>query len=126
MSARILVAEDSPSMRKLVRDTLESAGYEVWESSDGREALQVLPDARPDLVITDVNMPELDGIGLVREIRTQPDHRLTPVVILTTESSDEMKQAGRAAGATAWIVKPFVAGQLLKLVQRVLRPRSVS
>jgi two-component system chemotaxis response regulator CheY len=125
MSARILVVEDSPSMRKLVRDTLESAGYEVWESSDGREGLHVLPEVHPDLVITDVNMPELDGIGFVREMRTQADHRLTPVVILTTESSDEMKQAGRSAGATAWMVKPFVAGQLLKLVQRVLRPRSL-
>jgi two-component system, chemotaxis family, chemotaxis protein CheY len=126
MSAKILIVEDSPSMRKLVRDALESGGYEVWESSDGREGLQVLPEVRPDLIITDVNMPELDGINMVREIRAQPEHRLTPVVILTTESSDDMKQAGRAAGATAWIVKPFVPHQLLKLVQRVLRPRSLA
>ena len=71
MSAKILIVEDSPSMRKLVRDALESGGYEVWESSDGREGLQVLPEVRPDLIITDVNMPELDGINMVREIRAQ-------------------------------------------------------
>lgn len=116
----ILAVDDSASMRKLVTFTLKSAGYEVVDAVDGLDAWQKASQRRFDLVLTDQNMPNLDGIGLTRKLRDSPDFRETPILILTTESSDQMKQAGRSAGATGWLVKPFNPEQLVATVQKVL------
>jgi|SRR5262245_37569649 two-component system chemotaxis response regulator CheY len=123
MSAKILVVDDSCSIRQLVRDALESEGYEVVEGEDGEQALATLQTASPDLVITDLYMSRMDGLSLVRSIRALPPFRFTPILILSTEAGDELKQRGRALGATGWIVKPFDAGQLQQVVSRVLRSR---
>ena len=112
-------------MRNLVRTVLEEDGYDVHESADGRQALDALHSISPDLVITDINMPEMDGITLLREIRKLPALRRTPVLILTTESDDEVKASARAAGATGWIGKPFDPDQLRQVVARVLERRRV-
>jgi two-component system, chemotaxis family, chemotaxis protein CheY len=115
----ILTVDDSSSIRAVVRFTLEGAGYHVIEACDGQEALEkLIPGVR--LVLTDLNMPRLDGIEVVRHIRANPDWRGLPIVMLTTESQDGKKQAGRAAGATGWIVKPFKPEQLLAVVKKVL------
>ena len=126
MSAKILIVEDSRSMRRIVRSALESDGYQVAESEDGRQALNALREVAPHLIITDINMPEVDGISLVREIRRLPSFRFTPVLILTTESGEDMKENGRAAGATGWIVKPFDPDQLRQVVAHVLKARGVA
>ena len=119
MSKRILAVDDSKTMRDMVGFTLRGAGYDVVEANDGQDALDKLNGASVDLVITDVNMPRLDGIGLVKALRGNPAHRSTPILILTTESEDAKKNEGRAAGATGWIVKPFDPAQLVKVVQKV-------
>ena len=124
MTSKILIVEDSPSMRNLVREALDPDGYEVTESRNGREALDVLDRVAPDLVITDVNMPELDGLALLRRIRSLPSFRFTPVLILTSESAADMKENGRAAGATGWLVKPFDPDQLRLVVAQVLGTRA--
>lgn len=116
----ILAVDDSASMRRMVRATLQSAGYGVVEAADGQEALDFARDNPVDLVITDVNMPRMDGITLVSELRCLPGYRLTPLLLLTTESSMEKKLEGRKAGATGWIVKPFNPAQLLATLARVL------
>lgn len=123
MGARVLVVDDSPSLRTLVRAALEGDGYEVVESENGDEALAAFQGLPPDLVITDIYMSGMDGLSLVRGIRAMASCRFMPILVLTTESGDEMKQRGRAAGATGWIVKPFDGGQLREVVRRVLRPR---
>lgn len=121
MAKRILVVDDSPSMRQIVGFTLKGAGYEVVEAVDGRDAIAKLPAGPYHLILTDLNMPNLDGIGLIREIRSNPGaHKFVPVVILTTESQEERKQEGRAAGATGWIIKPFKSDQLLTVARKVL------
>jgi len=117
---RILTVDDSTSMRQMVRATLQSAGYGVVEAADGQEALEFARDNAVDLVISDVNMPRMDGITLVGELRALPGYRLTPLLLLTTESSQEKKMEGKRAGATGWIVKPFATQQLLAVVKRVL------
>jgi two-component system, chemotaxis family, chemotaxis protein CheY len=124
MSARILIVEDSPTMRMLIRSALEEGGYRVAESEDALQALAVVQEVAPDLVIADVNMPELDGITLVRRMRKFPAFHSVPILILTTESSDEAKQRGRAAGATGWITKPFDPAQLRDVVGEVLRVKA--
>ena len=116
----ILAVDDSQSMRQIVCFTLRSAGYEVVDAVDGEDAFEKSRDRHFDLVLTDQNMPRLDGIGLTRRLRADPDYRTTPVLILTTESSDQMKQAGRAAGATGWLVKPFAPDRLVAVVGKVL------
>lgn len=116
----ILTVDDSPSMRQMVSFTLKSAGYEVIEASDGTEALTKARTRKVDLVITDLNMPNTDGISLIAELRKLPEYKFTPILMLTTESGSEKKQAGKAAGATGWIVKPFNPDQLLKTVSKVL------
>ena len=126
MSAKILIVEDSRSMRRIVRAALEHDGYQVAESEDGRQALTALREVTPHLIITDVNMPEVDGISLVREIRRLPAFRFTPVLILTTEAGEDVRESGRAAGATGWIVKPFDPDQLRQVVAQVLRARGVA
>ena len=116
----ILAVDDSPSMRQMVRATLESAGYGVVEAADGQEALELARTRSVDLVISDVNMPRMDGIRLVSELRTLPTYRLTPLLLLTTESSQEKKLEGKRAGATGWIVKPFNPTQLIATLGRLL------
>jgi two-component system chemotaxis response regulator CheY len=119
MAKTILTVDDSASIRQMVGFTLRGAGYEVVEAVDGRDAVARLRGA-VHLVITDLNMPRMDGIELVRAIRAHPTYKYVPVIMLTTESQDSQKQAGKAAGATGWIVKPFAAGQLLAVVKKVL------
>ncbi len=120
MSRTILVVDDSLSMRQMVSHTLEQAGYAVKAAVNGREGLEVAQANAVDLVVTDVNMPEMDGIALVRALRAEPNHRYTPILVLTTESTDTKKAEGKAAGATGWLVKPFSPDQLLKVVTKVL------
>ncbi len=117
-----LVVEDSVSMRKLIKFTLEHAGHQVIEESNGRDGLARLDGSNVDLVITDLNMPEMDGISLIRAIRNRPRFRFTPVLMLTTESQEAKKRDGQAAGATGWIVKPFNPEHLLKTIEK-LGPR---
>lgn len=116
----ILTVDDSASMRQLVAFTLNSAGYDVVEASDGREALGVAKSRSVQLVLTDVNMPNMDGITLTRELRSLTSYKFTPILLLTTESAPEKKLQGKAAGATGWIVKPFNPDQLLATVKKVL------
>lgn len=120
MSTVILAVDDSASMRQMVTATLKSGGYEVVQAADGTEALAFARTKGVDLVLTDVNMPGMDGITLVKELRMLPSYRYTPMLMLTTESSQEKKQQGKQAGATGWIVKPFNPEQLLSTVARVL------
>ena len=117
---KILSVDDSTSMRQMVRATLESAGYGVVEAVDGQEALDFARKESVDLVISDVNMPRMDGIRLVSELRGLSSYRLTPQLLLTTESSQEKKMEGKKAGATGWIVKPFNPTQLLATLNRLL------
>jgi len=119
MTKTILAVDDSATVRQMVSFTLRDAGYEVVEATDGKDALGKLGKL-PSMVITDLNMPTLDGIGLIKQLRAHPQAKYTPVVVLTTESQAEKKQEARAAGATAWIVKPFRPEQLLAVVQKVL------
>jgi two-component system, chemotaxis family, chemotaxis protein CheY len=120
MSKRILTVDDSASMRQMVLVTLQGAGYEVVQACDGVEALELARQSTVDLVLTDVHMPRMDGITLVRELRALVNYKLVPMLILTTESSQEKKMDGKRAGATGWIVKPFNPPQLLATVARVL------
>ena len=118
--ARILAVDDSAAMRQMVEVTLSSAGHEVLQARDGREALTLAGKNSVDLVIADINMPEMDGIELVRELRALESYKHTPVLVLTTESSAERKMQGREAGATGWLVKPFNPDKLLATVAKVL------
>ena len=120
MAASILAVDDSASMRQMVSFTLKGAGYDVVEAADGVEALNIAKGRSVNLVITDVNMPNMDGISLIRELRALPSYKFTPLLMLTTESGAEKKQEGKAAGATGWIVKPFNPDQLLNTVKKVL------
>jgi two-component system chemotaxis response regulator CheY len=117
----ILAVDDSVSMRQMVSYTLKSAGFEVVEAVDGEDAFEKARQRHFDLVLTDQNMPRLDGIGLTRRLREHPSFKTTPILILTTESSDQMKQAGRAAGATGWLVKPFEPTKLIEVIRKVIR-----
>ncbi len=118
--ARILVVDDSSSMRQMVSFTLKGDGHEVVEATDGVEALACAKAGSFNAVITDVNMPNMDGITLTKELRSLPNYRFVPILTLTTESSTEKKMAGKAAGATGWLVKPFNPDQLLATVKKVL------
>ena len=120
MSARILVVDDSASMRQMVAFALTSAGFDVDEAEDGQVALGRAQGQRFNAVVTDVNMPNMDGISLIRELRQLPDYKFTPLLMLTTESSADRKADGRAAGATGWLVKPFDPDQLVATVRRVV------
>jgi two-component system chemotaxis response regulator CheY len=117
----ILAVDDSPSMRQMVSFTLKGAGYTVIEAADGQEALDKAKGHAIDLVLTDQNMPRMDGITLVKSLRALPNYTRTPMLILTTESSDEMKIKGKAAGATGWLVKPFDPNKLLEVIKKVIR-----
>lgn len=119
MSKRVLAVDDSKTMRDMVAFTLKGAGYDVLTANDGKHALDVLGKDKVNLVITDVNMPNMDGITLVKTLRGDPSHRSTPILVLTTESDGGKKNEGRAAGATGWIVKPFEPEKLLQVVKKV-------
>ena len=118
--ASILVVDDSTSMRQMIVFTLKGAGHEVAEAPDGDAALEIARTRGFDLVITDVNMPNLDGITLIRELRALPTYKFIPLLMLTTESAQDKKQLGKEAGATGWIVKPFNPDELEATVDRVL------
>ncbi|WP_276784966.1 response regulator [Thalassolituus oleivorans] len=118
--ASILAVDDSASMRQMVAFTLKGAGYQVKEASDGVEALAIAKQQKFDLVLTDVNMPNMNGIELVQQLRQLDDFKFTPMLMLTTESAGDMKMQGKQAGATGWIVKPFNPEQLLSTIKRVL------
>jgi len=117
----ILAVDDSASMRQMVSFTLKGAGYHVIEAADGQEAYEKAMTQSVDLVLTDQNMPRMDGVTLVKNLRGLPGYASTPILILTTESGDEMKSKGRAAGATGWLVKPFDPSKLLEVIRKVIR-----
>lgn len=118
--ATILTVDDTASMRQMISFTLNSVGHEVIQACDGKEALQLLQGKKIDLVIADVNMPNMDGIALVKSLREQAEYKFTPILMLTTESQESKRQQGKVAGATGWIVKPFNPEQLLNVVKKVL------
>lgn len=118
--AKILAVDDSASMRQMVAFTLKSAGHEVVEAVDGKNALDIAQKQSFNLVLTDVNMPNMDGLTLTKELRALPSFKFTPILILTTEAGGDKKTQGKAAGATGWLVKPFNPEQLLSTIKRVL------
>ena len=118
---RILAVDDSPSMRDMVRIALTGAGFEVAQAADGHEALALARKSSFDLVLSDVNMPVMDGIELIRALRAESGYRHTPILMLTTEGGADRKREGKEAGATGWIVKPFDPAQLVATMHRVLR-----
>jgi two-component system chemotaxis response regulator CheY len=120
MSKTVLTVDDSASMRQMVKLTLSGAGYDVVEAADGKEALARIGSADVKLVITDLNMPTMDGLALIRELRQLPAYRFLPIVFLTTESDESKKAEAKQSGATAWITKPFKQEQLLAVVKKVL------
>jgi two-component system chemotaxis response regulator CheY len=120
MAKVVLTVDDSASIRQMVAFTLKSAGYEVVEAVDGEDGLNKARGKNADLVLTDQNMPKMDGLSLIKTLRGLPQYRSTPILMLTTESSDAMKAAGKAAGATGWLVKPFDPQKLLEVVKKVL------
>ncbi|MBP2230915.1 two-component system chemotaxis response regulator CheY [Azospirillum agricola] len=120
MTKSILAVDDSASMRQMVKLTLSSAGYQVVEAADGREALTKAKSGTFHLVLTDLNMPNMDGLALIRELRALPAYRGVPIVFLTTESDTGKKAEAKTAGATAWIVKPFQQDQLLGVVRKIV------
>ncbi|MGA9265671.1 MAG: response regulator [Rhodomicrobium sp.] len=119
MPKRILTVDDSKTMRDMVSFTLKSAGFDVVEAEDGAKALDVLARTAVDAIITDINMPNMDGVTLVRRLRAQQRFKATPILILTTEGGDDKKAQGRSAGATGWIMKPFVPEKLLQVLNKV-------
>jgi len=120
MGKTILVVDDSASVRQVVSIALKGAGYDVIQGSDGKDALKQLDGKRIHLIISDVNMPNMDGITLVRELRNRANYKYVPLLVLTTEATTERKQQGKAAGATGWLVKPFNPERLLATVAKVL------
>ena len=122
MAKTIMVVDDSISIRQVVGIALKGAGYDVIEGCDGKDALSKLTGQKVNLIISDVNMPPMDGITFVRELKTRPAYKFTPVVMLTTESQEDKKEQGKAAGARAWMVKPFKPEALLAAVQKLVLP----
>jgi len=119
MNMKILTVDDSRTMRDMLRLALTSAGFEVVQAVDGQDGLEVLERETPDLVITDINMPKLDGFGFIEGARRTERFRVLPILVLTTESDPEKKQRARSAGATGWIVKPFDPVKLVDVIRRV-------
>jgi two-component system chemotaxis response regulator CheY len=121
MSKSVLVVDDSTSMRQMVSFTMKEAGFDVIEAGHGQEAISRVQGKSVNLVITDLNMPVMDGMTMIRQLRAKPEFKFTPILMLTTESQQEKKLEGKAAGATGWIVKPFNPEQLLQVVAKVVR-----
>ena len=122
MGKTVLIVDDSASIRQVVSITLKGAGYDVVEAVDGKDGLTKLNGQKIHLIISDVNMPNMDGISFVKEAKKMPDYRFTPVIMLTTEGSEDMKREGQAAGAKAWVVKPFQPAQMLAAVAKLVLP----
>lgn len=122
MSKTIMIVDDSASVRRVVGIALKGAGYTVIEGADGRDALAKLTGQKVHLIISDVNMPNMDGISFLKAVKQLPSYRFTPVIMLTTESEESKKREGQAAGAKAWVVKPFQPEQLIGAVQRLCLP----
>ncbi|PVZ12501.1 MULTISPECIES: response regulator [unclassified Pseudomonas] len=122
MAKSILVVDDSASIRQVVGIALKSQGYDVLEACDGKDALGKLNGQKIHLVISDVNMPNMDGITFVKELKKLPAYKFTPVIMLTTESQESRKQEGQAAGARAWVVKPFQPAQMMAAVAKLIAP----
>lgn len=120
MTASILTVDDSSSLRMAIRIALTGAGYRVTEAGDGVEGLAKAAAEKFDMIVTDLNMPNMDGLTMIRELRSQPEQAGVPIIFLTTESDAEMKTQAKAAGATGWLVKPFVPDQLVKVARKVL------
>ena len=120
MSKHILIVDDSASIRQMVEVTLKTASYTVTAAEDGQAAFDLCKTNRYDFVLTDQNMPRMDGLTLIKSLRALPTYKTTPIVVLTTEASDSMKAQGRAAGATGWMVKPFDPQQLVAIAKKVL------
>jgi two-component system, chemotaxis family, chemotaxis protein CheY len=120
MSQSILIVDDSPSIRQMVEMTLKSASYTVTAAHDGQAALELCQKNQYNFVLTDQNMPRMDGITLIKSLRALPNYRSTPIIVLTTEASDAIKSQGKAAGATGWMVKPFDPKKLLEVTAKVL------
>jgi two-component system chemotaxis response regulator CheY len=117
--ANILVVDDSVSMRQMVEMTLKSEGHTITTAADGQQGLQAAQASSFDAIVTDVNMPVMDGLEMTRQVRALPAHKFTPILVLTTESSDDKKAEGRAAGATGWLVKPFSPEKLIATINKV-------
>ncbi|MEK9870590.1 MAG: response regulator [Gammaproteobacteria bacterium] len=117
---QVLIVDDSASIRMLLSKTLEDTGYCVTDAENGKAALEVAQQGNFDLVITDVNMPEMDGLRLVENLRKLPAYRMKPILVLSTEYSQEMKQKGKEAGATGWLVKPFDPQKMVEVVNKVV------
>ncbi|WP_368204502.1 response regulator [Aeromonas sp. s5] len=122
MPKTVLIVDDSATIRQVVGMTLKGAGYEVMEASDGKDALKKLDGKKINLIISDVNMPNMDGISFVKEAKKLASYKFTPVIMLTTESQDSKKQEGQTAGAKAWVVKPFQPDQMLAAVAKLIMP----
>lgn len=122
MAKTIMIVDDSASMRRVVGIALKGAGYDVLEGSDGKDALSKLTGQKVHLIISDVNMPVMDGITFLKTVKQNPTYKFTPVIMLTTESEEAKKREGQAAGARAWVVKPFQPEQLVNAVQRLCLP----
>jgi len=122
MAKTIMIVDDSASLRQVVSIALRGAGYEVIEGCDGKDALAKLTGQKVHLVISDVNMPNMDGITFVKNLKQMPAYKFTPVIMLTTESQEGKKQEGQAAGAKAWVVKPFQPAQMLAAVAKLVMP----
>jgi two-component system chemotaxis response regulator CheY len=122
MAKTIMVVDDSASLRQVVGIALKGAGYEVLEGCDGKDALAKLTGQKVHLIISDVNMPNMDGISFVKALKQLPNYKFTPVIMLTTESQESKKAEGQAAGAKAWVVKPFKPEQMLGAVQKLVLP----
>ncbi len=122
MAKTILIVDDSASFRQVVALTLKGAGYDVVEAGDGKDALTKLDGRKIHLIISDVNMPNMDGIAFLKQVKLHPNYKFTPVVMLTTEGQDAKKNEGKAAGAKAWIVKPFMPPQVLDAVAKLVLP----
>ena len=121
MGRTILIVDDSASMRQLVTFALKDAGYDVIAAVDGKDALIKVNGTKIEMVVTDLNMPNMDGIELIKQLRSSATNKFTPVVMLTTESQDSKKQEGRAAGASGWIVKPFQPDQLINVIRKFVK-----
>jgi two-component system chemotaxis response regulator CheY len=119
MTKRVLTVDDSKTMLQMLQFALKQGGYEIIQGENGQEGLDLLEANTVDVIITDINMPVMDGITFIKELRKKPKNKATPVLILTTESSQSKKEEGRSAGATGWIVKPFDPGKLLEVIRKV-------
>ncbi len=122
MSKTILIVDDSASLRQVVNIVLTRAGYHVLEAEDGKKALDHLNGQKIHLIVSDVNMPVMDGISFVKEVKKMPSYKFTPIIMLTTEDQEEKKREGQLAGAKAWIVKPFQPEQMLQAVSKLILP----